>query len=58
MENAIVEELNKRVELKEIVDKTIESVAKKIQSDETMPESYAGTITALAELITARAALI
>lgn len=58
MGNAIVEELNKRVELKEIVDKTIESVAKKIQSDEMMPESYAGTITALAELITARAALI
>ena len=58
MGKAAVEELNKRVELKEIVDKTIESVAKKIQSDETMPESYAGTITALAELITARAALI
>lgn len=58
MGNATVDELNKRVELKEIVDKTIESVAKKIQSDETMPESYAGTITALAELITARAALI
>lgn len=58
MGNATVEELNKRVELKEIVDKTIESVAKKIQSDEIMPESYAGTITALAELITARAALV
>lgn len=58
MGNSAVEELKKRIELKEIVDKTIESVAKKIQSDETMPESYAGTITALAELITARAELI
>lgn len=58
MGNVAVEELNKRVELKEIVDKTIESVAKKIQSDETMPEDYSNTITALASLIAARATLL
>lgn len=58
MGKAAVEELNKRVELKEIVDKTIESVAQKIQSDETMPEYYSCTIMALASLIEARAKLV
>lgn len=58
MGNATVEELNKRVELKEIVDKTIESVAKKIQSDEMMLGSYSNTIMALASLIEARAKLV
>ena len=52
-----VEESNKRVELKELVDKTIESVAKKIQDNDTLPEKYPDTIKALAELVTARAAL-
>ncbi len=58
MGKAAVEELNKRVEVKEMVDKTIESVAKKIQSDETMLEDYSNTITALASLIEARATLV
>lgn len=57
MEKIAVEELSKRAELKELVDKTIESVAKKIQDNDTLPEEYPDTIMALAELVIARAAL-
>lgn len=58
MGKAAVDEINKRVELKKVVDNTIESIAKKIQDNDTMPDQYPDTIRALAELITARATLI
>lgn len=58
MEEATMEEWNKRVELKKVVDKTIESIAKKIQDNDTMPNQYPDTVRALAELVTARAALV
>lgn len=57
MGKVAVEELNKIVELKELVDQTIEAIAKKIQNNDTLPEHYPDTIRALAELITARAVL-
>lgn len=58
MGKAAVDEINKKVELKKVVDNTIESIAKKIQDNDTMPDQYPDTIRALAELITARATLI
>lgn len=58
MGKAAVEEVNKRVELKKVVDNTIETIAKKIQDNDTMPDQYPDTIRALAELITARATLL
>jgi len=58
MGKAAVEEINKRVELKKVVDNTIESIAKKIQDNDTMPNQYPDTVRALAELITARATLL
>ena len=58
MGKAAVEEVNKRVELKKVVDNTIESIAKRIQDNDTMPDQYPDTIRALAELITARATLL
>ena len=57
MEETTMEEWNKRVELKKVVDKTIESIAKKIQDNDTMPNQYPDTVMALAELVTARATL-
>lgn len=57
MGKAAVKELSKRVELKELIDQTIEAIAKKIQNDETMPEDYSNTIMALASLVEARATL-
>ena len=57
VEKATVEELNKRVELRELVDQTIESVAHKIQDSDMTPGDYSSTIMALASLIGARAIL-
>lgn len=58
MGKAAVEEVNKRVELKKVVDNTIETIAKKIQNNDIVPDQYPDTIRALAELITARATLL
>lgn len=58
MGKAAVEEVNKRVELKKVVDNTIESIAKKIQDNDIMPDQYPDAIRALAELIAARATLL
>lgn len=58
MGKTAVEEVNKRVELKKVVDNTIESIAKKIQDNDTMPDQYPDAIRALAELIAARATLL
>ena len=57
MGKTAVEKVNKTVELKKVVDNTIETIAKKIQNNDTLPEHYPDTIRALAELITARAVL-
>lgn len=58
MGKAAVEEVNKRVELKKVVDNTIESIAKKIQNNDIVPDQYPDTIRALAELIVVRATLL
>ena len=51
------EKMQERAELKKVVDKTIKSIANEIQEKDIMPGQYPDTIRALAELITARAAL-
>ena len=51
------EKMQERAELKKVVDKTIKSIANEIQEKDIMPGQYPDAIRALAELITARAAL-
>lgn len=51
------EKMQERAELKKVVDKTIKSIANEIQEKDIMPGQYPDAIRALAELVTARAAL-
>ncbi len=46
--------LEHEIEMREMMDETIKSVCKKIQENDVMPEDYADTVNALAELIKAR----
>lgn len=53
-----VQEMEKRLDIRKTVDSVIESVGERIKSNDTLPGEYADTIKALAELVTARAALV
>lgn len=51
------EKMQERAELKKVVDKTIKTIANEIQEKNIIPGQYPDAIRALAELVTARAAL-
>ena len=51
------EKMQERAELKKVVDKTIKTIANEIHEKNIIPCQYPDTIRALAELVTARAAL-
>ena len=46
--------LKQEMKMNKMIDKTIETVCKKIQTGDVFPESYADMVKALAELIRVR----
>lgn len=53
----LVNEIKNKAQLTEEVDSIIKSVGQRIKNDSLEMGSYAGTVKALAELVTARASL-